>query len=101
MRVIGFQVRARKQSGAITEDEVERIYLSLEDNFMIKSINMGIDLEEGIDMVIGVECPELRDGRVQQEQGARDLLRDAMEKAFASANGADLFHADKVLAVAF
>lgn len=101
MRVIGFQVKARKVRGTITEDEVERIYLSLEDNFMITSIDMGIDLEEGIDMLIGVRCTELSDGPEEQTRAATEILRDAVKKALMAADGSDVFRAEKELAVAF
>lgn len=79
MIIQGIEVTAELSSGPITEEEAERIYVSLEANFAIKSIDMAIDFEANtLGFLFGVENP----GLTGNDEFVKEIVNDALMKAF-------------------
>lgn len=79
MIIQGIEVTAELSSRPITEEEAERIYISLENNFAIKSIDMSIDLDANtLGFLFGVENP----GLTGDDELVKEIVNDALTKAF-------------------
>lgn len=81
MKVQGVKVTATANDGHhITDEEAERIYLSLENNFAIKSIDMFMDQDLGtIDFLLGVEKADWAN---DSDEFLRGVVNDALTRAF-------------------
>jgi hypothetical protein len=69
--------------GELTEDQVEHIYTSFDNNFAIKSVDMATDFDKSeISFLFGVEVPE-----GFGESFASEVIDDALRNAFTGEDG--------------
>lgn len=78
MSVKGIKVKVA--TGQVSDEQLEQIYVSLSENFAIKSIDMTLDEDSAI-FFLGVEMPNGLD--------SDELLEGIVDDAFANAFGHD------------
>jgi hypothetical protein len=84
MSIHGIDVTATLTSSRITDSEAERVYLSLEQNFALKSVDMFVDQDANtLSFLFGVESP---DWAADAEEFVRGVVTDALTKAFSDGN---------------
>lgn len=85
MSLHGVELTAKRIGGSsISDAELERIFLSLESNAAIQSIDMIGDLEAGqISFMLGVDCPRGLDSSTL----VPGIVEDAMAKALEGHDG--------------
>lgn len=79
MSIKGVEVTATLIDEQMTEELLEKIYLSVSSNFVFCSVDMAADIENNsINFLIGVNLAD----ELSSSDFAVDLVRDALEKAF-------------------
>lgn len=99
MSLHGVEITAQKiNNEPISEDELERIFVSLESNMAIRSVNVASDLDAGkLSFLFGVDCPTGLD----PESLVPGIVDDALEMALGGAQGSSFKHAEPVLSAVF
>lgn len=98
MSIHGVQVVAQQEDNQpVSDEELERIFVSLESNMAIKSIDIAGELDQGtITFLLAVECPTGLDTKSL----VTGIVDDALTKAL-NEDGSSFRHEAPTLALAF
>ena len=96
-RTLGVGATVQRIDGDLTEEEAERIYMSLENNFCFKAIDSLIDLSSNtMRFLFGVS---IQDALTENPQElAIDLVRDALDLALEGPQSGNLQVSDVLAA---